>query len=718
MDKKSTFIETEPLGVAGEQGEQVVWEAVKRAYSERGSLGYWRYPLFSKVGQTRKEPDILLVDQEHGVVIIEVKSFTIDTLTAVNGHRWEYKEGFYAVSNNPYQQAENHLFSLASILDREPALRRNVPGKVMIALPNITEKEWQMHGFDRLPSQPPILFKEQLGKASLLQAVQQTPELIFGDMLDEERLSIVKAILSGAAVQRKEVTQAYQDTNTRLGVIHQLSEKLYEFDVKQEVLGKMIPPGPQRIRGIAGSGKTVILCQKAAQMYLKHPDWQIALVFFSRSLYENVCSQVDKWLRQYSNGDVCYDETVKKNLKILHAWGGRDQAGFYSYVCEAHGKRALTINDIKKHGIKGIGNSIGYVCREFLTTTPNYTPLFDAVLIDEGQDLVVDEEFKFEGKQPFYWLAYEMLHPIQKKEVERRLIWAYDESQSLDNLTIPTSKELFGEDIKFQQFVAGFHKGGSRRSEIMQRCYRTPGPILTAAHAIGMGLLRPEGMLRGITNKENWRSIGYEVKSGSFRVGEEIVLYRPDENSPNLVPDLWKESVFKFTRYDTRQQEIEAVVKAVHHNITQDLLKPMQNILIIALDRQLQNAVAMALNAAGINYYIPTHSKANELECSWRNQQKNNFWHDGAVTITNVTRAKGNEAHVVYVVGADAVAKQENNAKLRNQLFVALTRSRGWAYLSGIGHYPMYDEIEEVIESGNTFTFTYQKAPLQLIDED
>jgi superfamily I DNA and RNA helicase len=35
----------------------------------------------------------------------------------------------------------------------------------------------------------------------------------------------------------------------------------------------------------------------------------------------------------------------------------------------------------------------------------------------------------------------------------------------------------------------------------MRRCYRTPGQILTAAHAMGMGLLRPEGMLTGITNK-------------------------------------------------------------------------------------------------------------------------------------------------------------------------------------------------------------------------
>lgn len=37
---------------------------------------------------------------------------------------------------------------------------------------------------------------------------------------------------------------------------------------------------------------------------------------------------------------------------------------------------------------------------------------------------------------------------------------------------------------------------------------------------------------------------------------------------------------------------------------------------------------------------------------------------------------------MVYVVGADLVASNEGNIQLRNQLFVGLTRSKGWAKLS------------------------------------
>lgn len=53
-------------------------------------------------------------------------------------------------------------------------------------------------------------------------------------------------------------------------------------------LAEDIPHGHQRIRGISGNGKTRPLCQKAAWMYKKHPDWDIAYVFFTQALYNEI----------------------------------------------------------------------------------------------------------------------------------------------------------------------------------------------------------------------------------------------------------------------------------------------------------------------------------------------------------------------------------------------------------------------------------------------
>ena len=53
------FITTEPIGKGGESSEQEVWDVVKDAFAHRTCLGYWRYPIFSKVGKSRKEPTLV-----------------------------------------------------------------------------------------------------------------------------------------------------------------------------------------------------------------------------------------------------------------------------------------------------------------------------------------------------------------------------------------------------------------------------------------------------------------------------------------------------------------------------------------------------------------------------------------------------------------------------------------------------------------------------------
>ncbi|MHC5732134.1 MAG: ATP-binding domain-containing protein, partial [Nostoc sp.] len=94
-----------------------------------------------------------------------------------------------------------------------------------------------------------------------------------------------------------------------------------------------------------------------------------------------------------------------------------------------------------------------------------------------------------------------------------------------------------------------------------------------------------------------------------------------------------------------------------------------------------------------LDIFIPSALEPNIVNPTFPNTNANNFWHEGAVTVSRIHRAKGNEANMVYIVGLDNIAKDESNIKLRNQLFVALTRSRAWVNLSGVnGNYPFYEE--------------------------
>jgi hypothetical protein len=417
------FIETEPIGKAGEQSEQKVWDGIKRAFSDRDCIGYWSYPIFSRTGETRKEPDILIVDRELGILIIEVKGITIDQITSVQGHLWTF-QNFYCTSGSPYKQAENQLYSLLAYCDREEAIREKVQSRVMVALPLITEKEWQAKGFDRLPNCPPILFKDQLG-TKILSRVQQTSPIRSGRTLGNEEWEVLLAVIGGTPVLRKPIVELPTIVNarkTRSSVINDLCQRLYELDLQQTHIGMEIPPGPQRIRGIAGSGKTVLLCQKAAHMHLKHPDWDIALVFFTRSLYDQIENLVDKWIRHFSSGDITYknNPTAQRKLRVLHAWGARDRAGFYRTICQANQTSPLTpSNTDYKQPNEGLAD----ISRQLLESR-DIQQMFDAILIDEGQDLVVDNpRLLYEQKQAIYWMAYQSLKPVSPSELtQRRLI--------------------------------------------------------------------------------------------------------------------------------------------------------------------------------------------------------------------------------------------------------------------------------------------------------
>ncbi len=708
-DSTQKFIATEPVGRSGEKSEEKVWEAVKETFNLRECIAYWQYPIFSRTGESRKEPDILIVDRELGIIVIEVKSITINQILSVNGHQWELKD-FYTTHISPYKQAENQLYSILGYCDREEIIRRQVQGKAIVALPSITKAQWQSSGFDRLPNCPPIIFKDQLGKSSLLKGIEQTSPVTPGQTLNHEQWEVLLAVVGGTSVLRKpprELEPSVKSTQTRSGVLNILRERLYELDAQQVHIGISIPPGAQRIRGIAGSGKTVLLCQKAAHMHLKHPDWDIALVFFTRSLYGQIEGLVDKWMRRFSCGELGYkdNEQVKSKLRILHAWGANQRPGFYRTLCEAHNLRPLIVRDTD---YKKPNEGLADICKRLLLNddVQKIKPMFDAVLIDEGQDLVVDaEELKYENNQVIYWLAYQSLRGCDPKHPEqRRLIWAYDEAQSLDALKIPSAPQLFASNPELKRLVTGIHKGGIKKSEVMHRCYRTPGVILTTAHAIGMGLMRTEGMLQGLTDANNWRAIGYKVEGDFRKKNSTIKLYRPLNNSPNPTPDLWSEDVIKFQTYNSRQQELTALANNIKYNIQKDGLMPSREILVIVLGSakeamDLENHIGGFLMEQGVNIFIASAKGLNQLNPKYPNSNPDSFWYPGGVTISRIHRAKGNEADMVYVVGLDHIAKNESDIQLRNQLFVALTRSRGWVTISGVGNYPMYQEMQQVIKN-------------------
>jgi len=54
--------------------------------------------------------------------------------------------------------------------------------------------------------------------------------------------------------------------------IRELDKQVASLDDEQELVALQIAPGPQRIRGLAGTGKTVLLAMRAANIHLQEPS--------------------------------------------------------------------------------------------------------------------------------------------------------------------------------------------------------------------------------------------------------------------------------------------------------------------------------------------------------------------------------------------------------------------------------------------------------------
>jgi len=449
---------------------------------------------------------------------------------------------------------------------------------------------------------------------------------------------------------------------------------LKRLDEAQERFGLQVPDGPQQVRGIAGSGKSIVLAQKAAQMHARHPEWRIVLTFQTRALYDAVRDAVERYYAYFADDDVDWSR-----LQVMHAWGGKTSRGLYYDAAQAAGVAPRTFSGARDEFADADGELLANCCEEVLADGQPQER-YDAILVDEAQDFDAG----------FLRLCRAVLQP------PKRLVWAYDEAQSLQTLEAPSPTAVFGTDDAGDPVVdlQGQYEGGVQKSVVMRKAYRTPRPVLLTAHALGMGLLRDAGAVQALTTQRGWESLGYEVERGDFRRhGEPVEVVRPDEHSPHPLRD--REAARPFlsvSRAHSRAGEVQRVADAVAADVHEEDVPP-EEILVVPLgdvgaSREFGTKLADALVDRGV--------AANRV---WKGDV-DEFRKEGAVTISRINRAKGNEAASVHVACVDRVADDDRRADLvtrRNELFVGLTRTQAWASLSGVDH-GVFDEVERVRE--------------------
>jgi superfamily I DNA and RNA helicase len=453
--------------------------------------------------------------------------------------------------------------------------------------------------------------------------------------------------------------------DSRGAIMREIEREIANLDQWQKRAAIETPIGPQRIRGLAGSGKTVVLALKAAYLHAQNPDWNIALTFHTRSLYQQLTDLVRRFSFEHSNDEPNWDR-----LKIIHAWGSASKPGAYAQMAESIGVPPR--NYLYAKTTYGMNEAFHGICRELLSATKGRSvePIYDAVLIDEAQDL----------PWSFFHLVYDFTND------PKRLIWAYDELQNLSDTSMPPLEDLFGKDSTGRPRIQLANTAGEPRQDItLPVCYRNTPWALTLAHSLGFGIYRDGGLVQLFDDPGLWSEIGYTVLDGSPDPGEQVSLKRSESSYPAyFATHLNRGDAIRCQKLDDENHQAETVAAEIQRNLTEDELEPDDILIILpnVLTAKRRAAVVMnALAQRGIRSHIAgVSTSADEIFAK------------GSVALANIYRAKGNEAPMVYVLNSQYCVGGHELIKVRNILFTAITRSRAWVRLYGVGA-----DMEELI---------------------
>jgi superfamily I DNA/RNA helicase len=315
--------------------------------------------------------------------VLEVKDYTRNTLFQINHDEWHIvtTSGDQAIIKSPMKQARENMFHVVDVLKKDKNLIQ-LEGKYQFQL-----KFPYGHGvvFTRLKSSDMV-------KDSLYTVIE--PNLcLTRDEIDPDNDSFSEEILMEKILNMFVVPFRLRESLTmeEINCIRyhlfpevrisaefkppvpyhdQLLLSLHDIktmDLHQENMAKQLGDKNRLIRGVAGSGKTLILASRAKMLSKENPGWKILILCYNISLANSIQQMIIHMLNEPEDlFDFDFTNTADMNVKNENI----KVRNFHSWLK----------NDLRIH------ESQIPMMLEKLKNRETILPTYDAILIDEGQD--------------------------------------------------------------------------------------------------------------------------------------------------------------------------------------------------------------------------------------------------------------------------------------------------------------------------------------------
>ena len=306
------------------------------------------------IGNTEIYPDFILIHPLYGLYVLEVKDFYLKHIIDIS------KDKFVTNSRkiqNPMHQARNYTMSIIN------KVKADIPYVYCAVFPNISKDELNTTinsktSISKIINPKLIITKEQLDSKVAEKLLSMRSDQISNKKVTLSSFNQLRMVIDPSIkVPHRFVTDSNDSKNKMPAVL----------DIKQERAAKSIGEGHRLLKGIAGSGKTLIMLYRAKLIARLNPDWEVLFICWNRSLI-NYLEQM------YNDIDL---NTTSRNIEFTYFTRWATQIG-----------KIYNINFPKDVESPNYNKKYNDTISRLLDQIP--IKKYDAILIDEAQDFEDD----------------------------------------------------------------------------------------------------------------------------------------------------------------------------------------------------------------------------------------------------------------------------------------------------------------------------------------
>jgi serine/threonine protein kinase len=605
--------------------------------------------------KSMKSPDVVLVHPDVGVLAVVSEPYTLDQISGVRSGKVSVHLHGFPQEQDIVAKAQGTVTQIRHAAEDEiQSVYEGPLFNFVVGLPAISESRWRLEGYDQELDLNKLLLKEHYEQPNRLkrriQALvrESVARVPFDEPMTKQQIAAMRRAFGDSTVVNLPPRKP-AGTEQRLGTyIDDLVNQKNRLSAEQQELSRADFEGhPQLIRGVAGSGKTIVLANNAARFIrrrLQEPDDmfgierrrppRVAIICFNRSLVSFIRRKVQRALT--TQMDLGLDELPDGVITIRHLNGlflfelNQRRGGPLTYIPTSEVRDSL-------ERARRYQKQLARLARE--DPEAHDAMLFDAVYVDEGQDFE-PEEFK---------LLLEMIRPNEKTG-EKSLVIFYDNAQNLYGRRLPTWSSDVGIDIA---------KG--RRSRVMKECFRNARPTVEFAFNVLLGAKAPSGM--------QVQTRGYADVSTLLRHG--LVKELEDRWQVNFTERRGPPSIVR--EFKDRDLEREWVAREIGRLVEAEGIRP-EDILVLCTTRDEAHQVGHAISQQ-------TDVIDGLLFPFEKNMKDRYIFQEGRLTVSTIHSAKGYDAWVVFLLGVD---QYDSDVEGRAMFYVGATRPKLLLYVSGV----------------------------------